>query len=212
MGLKIHSLGRVSSDIDRSYFIYLLDYGWDEPLSRGLRRNFDKMASLASRHDAIVIAGFDGEEFTNEVFSYHRINGQPGEEILPAILITTCHPHRFAEQNEFPRRSRRFHQALFDDRMVLIPLRGLCKTESDVTDVIERLFQDVRERKSLPSFESHRQIARGNRDALVDAVILQPNVAGVGVDLKAIGNFLLSGLWPGRRAHAAQQADEADVE
>ena len=212
MGLKIHSLGRVPTDIERSYFLYLLDYGWDEPLSRGLRRNFDKMASLASRNDAIVVAGFDGEEFSNEVFTYHQINGQPGEEILPAILITTCHPHRFAEQNEFPHRSRHYGQALFDDRMVLIPLRGLCKSETDVTNLIEKLFRDIQEKKCLSDFGVYSQVARGDRGALVDAIVLQPNVAGVGLDLKAIGRFLLNGLWPRRRTPAAQQGVEPDVE
>jgi hypothetical protein len=199
MGLKIHSLGRVPSDIDRAYFVYLLDYGWDEPLSRGLRANFDKMASLASRNNAIVIAGFDGEEFTNEVFDYHRINGQPGNEILPAILITTCHPHKFAEQNQFPARSRFHENAVYDDRMVLIPLKPACRSETDVADLVEKIFRDIKERKQLSEFEIHRQIVRGDRGALVDALVLQPNMAGIGLDLKVIGRFLWQGVWPKAR-------------
>lgn len=193
MGLKIHSLGRIPSDIDREYFVYLLDYGWDEPLSRSLRANFDKMASLASRNNAIVIAGFDGEEFTNEVFSYYRINGQPGSEILPAILVTTCHPHKFAEQNQFPSRSRFYKNALYDDRLVLIPLKPACKSETEVAEFIEKIFHDIQEKKESSEFQVHKYIARGNRGALVDALILQPNLAGIGLDLKTIGKFLFQG-------------------
>jgi hypothetical protein len=209
MGLKVHSLGRIPGEIDRGYFVYLLDYGWDEPLSRSLRANFDMMASLASRNNAIVIAGFDGEEFTNEVFSWHQVDGQPGDEILPAILITTCHPHDFAAQNEFPAPRRdlpgsskksRSKQAtpLFNDRLVLIPLRDLCKTETDVTSLIEKIFRDIRDKKSLPDFEVYRQVARGERGALVDALILKPSVAGIGVDLKSIARFFGAGPWVGK--------------
>ncbi len=209
MGLKVHSLGRIPTEIDRGYFVYLLDYGWDEPLSRGLRSNFDMMASLASRNNAIVIAGFDGEEFTNEVFSWHQVDGQPGDEILPAILITTCHPHDFAAQNEFPGGRRRDPDsakpstskrgaAVFNDRLVLIPLRGLCKTETDVTSVIEKIFRDIRDKKALPDFEVYQQVAHGDRGALVDALILKPSLAGVGIDLKAIARFLGAGPWVGK--------------
>ena len=200
MGLKVHSLGRLSAEIDREYFVYLLDYGWDEPLSRSLRSNFDKMASLASRNNAIVIAGFDGEEFTNEVFSWHQINGLSGEEVLPAILITTCHPHAFASRNEFPapRRPEATRARLHDDRLVLIPLRDLCRTETDVTTLIDKIFRDIREKRALPDFEVARQVARGDRGALVDALVLKPSVAGVGVDLKAIARFLGAGRWIGK--------------
>jgi hypothetical protein len=167
------------------------------------------MASLASRNNAIVIAGFDGEEFTNEVFSWHQVDGQPGDEILPAILITTCHPHDFAAQNEFldgrrrdpdsakPSASKR-GAAVFNDRLELIPLRGLCKTETDVTSVIEKIFRDIRDKKALRDFEVYQQVAHGDRGALVDALILKPSLAGVGIDLKAIARFLGAGPWVGK--------------
>lgn len=210
MGLKVHSLARLPSGIDRDYFVYLLDYGWDEPLSRWLRANFDRMASLASLNRAVVIAGFDGEEFTNEVFSFHRVNGMAGDEVLPAILITNCHPHRFAEQNEFPHRSRTRPGALYDDRMVLIPLKPACKTESDVTELIEAIFRDIREGKNLREFSVHKQVAKGRGGALVDALVLEPNIGGIGLDLKAIGRFLKEGIWPKKGDDAAQQSTPPD--
>lgn len=181
MGLKVHSLGRIPAKIDRGYFVYLLDYGWDEPLSRSLRSNFDKMASLASRNNAIVIAGFDGEEFTNEIFSWRQVNGERGTDILPAILITTCHPQDFAARNEFRGAShgRLRPTGLLEDRLVLIPLKALCKTETDVADIIERIFRDIREKKALPDFAVSQQIARGDRGTLVDAIILKPSIGGL---------------------------------
>ena len=34
MGLMIHSLGEIPADVQRGYYVYLLDYGWDEPLAK----------------------------------------------------------------------------------------------------------------------------------------------------------------------------------
>ncbi len=32
MGLRIHSLGQLPATVEREYYVYLLDYGWHEPL------------------------------------------------------------------------------------------------------------------------------------------------------------------------------------
>ena len=54
MGLMIHSLGELPIEAKREYYLYLLDYGWHEDLTGVLYKNFEKMADLASRHDAVV--------------------------------------------------------------------------------------------------------------------------------------------------------------
>ncbi len=37
MGLMVHSLEGIPAGHHRDYYIYLLDYGWDEPLADALR-------------------------------------------------------------------------------------------------------------------------------------------------------------------------------
>ena len=32
MGLMVHSLEEIPRNVERNYYIYLLDYGWDEPI------------------------------------------------------------------------------------------------------------------------------------------------------------------------------------
>ena len=100
MGLMIHSLGELPLEAQRGYYIYLLDYGWEEPLKDVLDRNFDKMAELASRNNAIVMKGTVGHHFSDEVLSYHHVNGQPGSKLLPAIMITTRHPSNFRDSGQ----------------------------------------------------------------------------------------------------------------
>src|SRR5438270_698931 len=126
MGLYVHSLGEVPSGAPRNYYVYLLDYGWDEPLGEAVRKNFLQMADRASRTNAAVVHGPVGVHFTDEVLSWHHINGQPAEKILPAILITTRHPKTIRESYQEGSVKR------MEDALLLIPLKKVCKNATDV--------------------------------------------------------------------------------
>jgi hypothetical protein len=182
MGLMICSLAEYPLEVERSYYIYLLDYGWHEPLADAIYQNFGKLADLASRRGAVVMRGVVASHFADEVLSWHHVNGQPAEEILPAILLTTIHPQHFRSQT-----SETAHT--FDDKLLLIPLRAACKNTSDVVTLVEKIFKDIKEKKGLPDFAIARELKKGKSGALVDALILQPRFAGVGVDLKKIVSF-----------------------
>lgn len=184
MGLMIHSLGELPVDAARSYYVYLLDYGWHEPLGEVLYHNFERMADMASRHNAVVLRGVVGAHFTDEVFSWHQINGLPGDEILPAILITTRNPHEFRE-----RQPSEGFVARSQDRLLLIPLRKACESTTDVAKLIDKIFRDIREKRELSDFEIAKKLSRGQRGALMDALILQPNISGIGIDFNRIIKF-----------------------
>ena len=47
----------IPSSARRDFFIYLLDYGWNEPISNSLRDNFDRMAQIAAKNKAVIIKG-----------------------------------------------------------------------------------------------------------------------------------------------------------
>lgn len=95
MGLMIYSLGDIPREAERDYFIYLLDFGWDEPIRDILIRNYDRMAEIAAGNNAVVIKGIVGAHFQNEVLSWHHINGEYANDLLPALLITNKHPYQF---------------------------------------------------------------------------------------------------------------------
>jgi hypothetical protein len=199
MGLYVHSLSRLPVDLERDYYLYVLDYGWDEPLGDALQANFRRMADLAANNQAVVIAGTDSREFAREIFSIHfddpqfswnNINGISGEEVLPAILISTIHPTRFRDDplREIPRKQR---IGIADDKLILIPLRGTCDNASDVVALIERIFRDVAAKKPLAEFSIAKKIRAGEKGAISDALILRPSFSGIGVDLKE----LASAVW-----------------
>jgi len=101
------------------------------------------------------------------------------KDVLPAILVTTRHPSTFRESFE-PKRSKRETE----DALLLIPLRKVCKSAEDVVDLIQKVFEDIKEKKQLSTFLAAKRMRQGVAGALVDAVILQPKIGGIGFDLK----------------------------
>jgi len=182
MGLHVHNLGDIPSTVDeRDYFIYVLDYGWKEPLTDALVANFTNMARMASETRSAVVAGIEPVHFANDVFSWHGINGEDGEAILPAILITTLTPSYFKESySEFQ------HSGELDDKLLIIPLKKACKTTDDVIVLIKSIFTDIREKKKLSGFNIAKEINKNGFERLADAVILEPNFSGIGLDLKKL--------------------------
>ncbi|MDB5257350.1 MAG: hypothetical protein JWM14_2045 [Chitinophagaceae bacterium] len=176
MGLYISSLANIPLEAKRDYFIYLLDYGWSEPLGETLMKNYEQMAILAADHQAVVIRGTNRIHFEDEVLSWHNINGENTDELLPAILITNRHPNKFKESFN----SSNSAPVEDDLKMILIPLKKFCKTTTDVASLIDKLFSDIKEKKDLAEFKVAKEIRRGFGKALADAIILEPNFAGLG--------------------------------
>lgn len=183
MGLMIHSLAELPANVERGYFIYLLDYGWKNPVNDTLHANLEKMGELASKHNAVILRGTVGSHFEDEVLSWHHINGLPAESILPALLITRMHPALFRDHGNKGHYTE-------DNRLVLIPLGEICKSPSDATPIITQLFQDILEKKNLSQFKIQKQFKPHESGALSDTLILQPNISGVGVDVKKLWSFM----------------------
>lgn len=187
MGLMVHSLENIPTSARRDYFIYLLDYGWQEPISQALRDNFDRMAQLASKTKAVVIKGTEIAHFQNEVLSWHHINNEEADDLLPALLITSAHPAYFRDNNEnFAGRKNALRVDVENGEMklILIPFKQMCTTTGEVISIIEKLFLDIAGAKDLSDFKIAKELNKGVGRAIVDAVILEPNFSGVGFDFR----------------------------
>lgn len=192
MGLKVSTISRLPAPQDRDYFIYFLDYGWDEPLSNAMYANFDRLAAFAADHRSLVIAGLHRQEFANEVLSWHRVNGDDANELLPALMITDADPQTLAATNEFAMaRTRAAHPGVNEvglSRFLIVPLRDVCKTPSDVTMIFEKLMRDISARNPISDFQVARTVDR-TTEGLAEMLVLRPSVGGVGVDLKKVWEF-----------------------
>jgi hypothetical protein len=189
MGLIVHSLENIPKSARRDYFIYLLDYGWHEPISQALRDNFDNMAQIASKSKAVIIRGTNLGDFQNEVLSWHRINNEDANDLLPALLITNAHPSYFLESNQTfsgRRNILRVDNEYKEMKMILIPFKKFCKSTPEVISLIEKIFNDISKEKGLADFEIAKEMKKGFGHALVDAVVLQPNISGIGFNFNKI--------------------------
>lgn len=191
MGLMIYSLDHIPLEAQRDYFIYLLDFGWDEPISNIINRNYDNMAKIAADNKAVVIKGTVASHFQSEVLSWHHINGEDAKDLLPALLITNKHPFYFMT-SETPFRYKdtdaiKAHKH-GDMKMILIPFKKVCKTETDVITIVQNVFNDIVQGKDLTNFSIVEKQKSGIGRAIVDSLILQPNISGIGIDLKKFFN------------------------
>lgn len=146
------------------------------------------MASLAATSGAVVIRGTNRVHFEDEVLSWHNINGEQTDELLPAILITNRNPHKFKTSTQGENNSG----VEWDLRLILIPLRKICSTPTQVVQLIERIFTDIKEKKALQDFSVLREIRKDNRRALADAVVLEPQ-QGKSIAIDRLVSYLNSG-------------------
>jgi len=189
MGLMVHSLEGIPEEHQRDYFIYLLDYGWDEPLSEALRKNFKNMALLASQQkNAVVVMHPDtGVHFSDEVLSWHSINGEDADKngLLPAILVTNRHPA------EFRKRVRSEDRTVESNlKLILFPLKKYCKNTTDVIDLIQKIFSKIKQGEDLDDFAITRRKTKGIGRAFADSIILEPNISGIGFSFNKFINYM----------------------
>lgn len=179
MGLYVHSVAEIPNEAQRSFYVYLLDYGWENSLGEAVRANIPRMADISSRSSAVVIHGPRGVHFEDEVLSWHHINGEDADDILPAILVTTRHPRTFRESF-----GAKVLSESKDDALLFIPLKKLCKTADEVVALVDKLFRDIQDKKALSQFKVAKEMHRGVGQAFADAVILKPSMSGIGFDVK----------------------------
>jgi hypothetical protein len=182
MGLMIHSLDEISIDLKRNFYLYLLDYGWQQPLSRVIHENFSKISDVMSKNQSVFLMGTVGSHFDDQVLSWHHINGKSGEEILPAFLITSKHPKEFLDHGF---RSQKISLE-YQHSMILIPIKDFCKSEQDVVELLRKILNDIKSGDEIQNFKIKKEMQKGLMGAVVDSFILEPNVGGLGLNLNNI--------------------------
>ncbi|UZO81713.1 hypothetical protein NBT05_04400 [Aquimarina sp. ERC-38] len=186
MGLKISTIAAIPENVNRDY-LYILDYyNWDEPIGNTLRNSFDKIAKFASENNSIAIQGIPESHFYSELWSWESINGIDPKELLPALMITTIHPKYFLERNDKDVKKEKNSE----DKLVFIKIAKVCKTPRDVLKLIEKIFSDIQNHKKICDFQVKSELSEGIGKILNDTIILEPDIAGVGININNICKFL----------------------
>ncbi len=192
MGLMVHSLEGIPAGHHRDYYIYLLDYGWDEPLADALRKNFQKMATMASKQEnaVVIMPSETAAHFADEVLSWHSINGDNAndEKLLPAILVTNRHPSEFRRRTMDGKNDTETNL-----KLVLFPLREHCKNTTEVIELIQKIFAKIKNEENLDDFAITKEKKRGIGRAIVNSILLEPNIAGMGFSFNKLVNYFKEG-------------------
>ncbi|MFW0714434.1 hypothetical protein [Pedobacter sp. N23S346] len=187
MGLKIHSLAEIPDSVSKSYYLYILDYyNWDESIGNTLRNSFDKLAEFATKNDSVVIQGISESHFYSELMSWKSINGIDPKDLLPALMITTIHPKYFNDRD-----NREIEgESIPEDKIVFLEIGKICKSPQDVIKLLEKVFKDIQDKKEIRDFQVKKELKSGIGKILNDTIILEPNIAGVGVNINNLFRFL----------------------
>jgi len=187
MGLKINTIAEIPETVSRSYYLYILDYyNWDEPIGNTLRNSFDKIAEFAADNDSIVIQGIKESHFYSELMSWESVNGIEPSELLPALMITTLHPKYFLDRDNKESKG----EPIPEDKLIFLQIGEICKTPQDVIRLIEKIFADIKEKKEINDFKIKKELTSRIGKVLNDTIILEPNIAGVGVNINNLFRFL----------------------
>ena len=187
VGLYISHMDTVTIKGDRSLYVYLLDYGWPEgEWERLFKKHFMHMADRASQTGAVVIGSMRGIHFANEVLNWHSVGGLDPEQTLPGLLITKTHPSYFKETTDDNGKP-----APGMNDLLVVPLKPLCKDETDFLRTIEGIFADLKIGAELKNFQVAKHDARHSKGGglgkrFVNAIAVKPGAFGVSVDLKEL--------------------------
>lgn len=140
-----------------------------------------------------MVKGLPDSHFGSEVLSWVKINGQSPGMVLPALLITTVHPQYFVDSHDRgPLEEMQSNQKPFEEikeALIFLKIKDICKSPKDVVILLEKIFHDIKQGHAIKDFTIAREQQWSEHGALVDALILEPSLAGLGVDIKKLINW-----------------------
>lgn len=73
---------------------------------------------------------------------------------------------------------------------ILVPIKKFCKTEGDVMKLITKITKDIEQKKDLNDFKILKEIKPGLGKAIVNSILLEPNVHGIGFSFNKLRDYL----------------------
>jgi hypothetical protein len=132
----------------------------------------------------------EGLHFSDEVFSWHNINGNDAElnALLPAILVTNRHPAQFKE-----RALNHSHRSEVESnlKLILFPLKKYCESTGDVVELIQIIFSNIKQRKDLTDFGIVQEKKQGASGAVASSLIVEPTGTGTRLSFSVVEEYFM---------------------
>jgi len=68
-------------------------------------------------------------------------------------------------------------------------LKRFCNNTTDITSLIEGVFTDITLGNDLSDFKISKELRKGMGSAIVDTIILEPNISGVGFSFNRLKSY-----------------------
>jgi hypothetical protein len=171
MGYHLSSLATLPIQDDIDLYFFVVGEGLASAEGDELQRNFLNIARQIGKN-AVIAQGLDENLWSKELMTkYFGVGAMDFFHLLPAILVTDAHPDDLTA----------------DSLRIVVPLRAAKQKYGDLPSFFRAMIMFAR--RENPDFI---KAISENRNTLADVVgkaneilLLEPNVAGVGVNLNA---------------------------
>jgi hypothetical protein len=181
MGYALNELANLPVDDSVNFYIFAINGTYREPLYDMISSNFINIARQIGSN-AVIAIGTNSEAFTTSVAKKYigsRNSDRSFTDLLPALLITNCHPDKLTK----------------DSMRLIVPLRDAEARFGGWSQFFSLLAQFVRgeNEKFIECFEKQEDfIEMSNK-----IVQLKPNFFGLGININEFVD-----QWRKRRAQA----------
>src|SRR6266498_1144130 len=73
------------------WYVFYLEHTWDDPIKQQLLNNFQELGRRVGPN-ALVVRGYDAEEFAREVADAAGLLEERSRKIQPPALLVSSHP------------------------------------------------------------------------------------------------------------------------
>jgi hypothetical protein len=73
--------------------------------------------------------------------------------------------------------------------MILFPLKKHCSTTTDVIELIQKIFTNIKQEKDLNDFNIVKEKNKGQNGAVASSLIIEPTSTGTKVAFGTIRNY-----------------------
>ena len=106
--------------------------------------------------------------------------------MINITLVTNRHPAEFKRRGD-----SQIEQPAEDNlKLILFPLKKYCKDTTEVIDLIQKIFLNIKQETDLDYFSIKTEKKKGVGGAFVNSIIFEPNVAGMGFSFNKFKKLL----------------------
>ena len=178
MGYLARSIARIPN-AGFSWYIVLLEDGWEDDLRRELGRNFENLAREIGE-DALVVRGIDRAPFSMEILRAYGIRRLAA---FPALLVSDVSPSAILAHPEL----------IPSASSVVLPLQSVSRQTGSLANFLRDLTETLHDDQAIKALRDSDRTEIHRRWGWLKRLELKPNFCGFGLNLNQVIDDVLFG-------------------